>query len=209
MEELILSKAGELFFCYGLKSVSMDDISRHAAISKKTIYRSFDDKTQLVERLVDDLLKGAKQHLEKCRSESENAIQQAVLITETPVQVVRNITPTFFFELEKFCPWGWKSIDEHNRHFLMPLIAENLRRGIKEEFYRPEIDIPFITQLRSQQLLSVPDTKNYGHKLVESGKLMMQLTEFYLHAIATSKGKKLIGKYLNEYNERQFSNRNN
>jgi len=102
MEKLILSKAGELFFSYGLKSVSMDDISRHAAISKKTIYKSFDDKTQLVERLVNELLTGTKQHLEKCRAESDNAIEQAVLVTETSVQVVREISPTFFFELENF-----------------------------------------------------------------------------------------------------------
>jgi len=91
----------------------------------------------------------------------------------------------------------------------MPLIAENLKRGIKEELYRPEIDISFTTHLRLQQLLTVPDAKNHGNKLVESGKLMKQLTEFYLHAIATSKGKKLISKYLNEYNERHFSNGNN
>ena len=209
MEELILSKAGELFFSYGLKSVSMDDISRHAAISKKTIYRSFDDKTQLVERLVDELLKDTNQHLEKCSAESQNAIQQAVLTTGTPVQVVRKISPTFFFELEKFCPGVWKSIDKHNRHFLMPLIAENLRRGIKEELYRPEIDISFTAHLRLQQLLTVPDGKNHGYKLLEPGKLMKQLTEFYLHAITTPKGKKLISKYLNEYNEKQFSNSNN
>jgi len=209
MEKLILSKAGELFFSYGLKSVSMDDISRHAAISKKTIYKSFDDKTQLVERLVNELLTCTKQHLEKCRAESDNAIEQAVLVTETSVQVVREISPTFFFELEKFCPGVWKSIDEHNRHFMMPLIAENLKRGIKEELYRPEIDISFTTHLRLQQLLTVPDAKNHGNKLVESGKLMKQLTEFYLHAIATSKGKKLISKYLNEYNERHFSNGSN
>ena len=49
MKEKILSNAAELFLNYGFKSVTMDDISNHLGISKKTIYQHFENKTKLVE----------------------------------------------------------------------------------------------------------------------------------------------------------------
>ena len=36
--ERILLAAQELFYSYGIRSITMDDIARHLSISKKTIY---------------------------------------------------------------------------------------------------------------------------------------------------------------------------
>ena len=41
MREKILHNAADLFLTYGFKSVTMDDISNHMGISKKTIYQHF------------------------------------------------------------------------------------------------------------------------------------------------------------------------
>jgi AcrR family transcriptional regulator len=47
----ILQAAQELFFSYGIRSITMDDIARHLSISKKTIYQFFEDKDQIVGEL--------------------------------------------------------------------------------------------------------------------------------------------------------------
>ena len=48
----IKQKAHELFWQYGLRSVSMDDIATSLGISKKTIYQYYADKDELVEAVV-------------------------------------------------------------------------------------------------------------------------------------------------------------
>ena len=55
-EELknIAKKVNQLFTRYGIKSVTMDDISRELGISKKTLYQHVKDKTELVELIVDN-----------------------------------------------------------------------------------------------------------------------------------------------------------
>ena len=45
----ILEKAGEMFLNFGFKSVTMDDIADELAISKKTIYANYKNKTVLIE----------------------------------------------------------------------------------------------------------------------------------------------------------------
>ena len=48
MKERIIHKATDLFLKLGFKSVTMDDIAQELAISKKTIYTHFKNKTELI-----------------------------------------------------------------------------------------------------------------------------------------------------------------
>ena len=52
MKETILKKAGDLFLKLGFKSVTMDDIANGMAISKKTIYKFFKNKGELVDETI-------------------------------------------------------------------------------------------------------------------------------------------------------------
>ena len=48
IQEKIATAAFEMFCQQGIKSVSMDDIAQHLAISKKTIYKWYSNKDQVV-----------------------------------------------------------------------------------------------------------------------------------------------------------------
>ena len=43
IKERIIHKSNEMFFRYGVKSVTMDDIAQELGISKKTIYQHFEE----------------------------------------------------------------------------------------------------------------------------------------------------------------------
>ncbi len=74
----------------------MDDIARNAAISKKTIYKSFEDKNQLIERLVAGFLLCYNLGLEQCRGEANNAVEEIILSTQLPlVQLVKSARLSF------------------------------------------------------------------------------------------------------------------
>ena len=206
MEELILTKARELFFSYGLKSVSMDDIASHAGVSKKTIYKSFEDKNQLVHLLVSELLKCHTEALQQSRAEAKNAIEALVNSTGKPFSLLADINPSFMYELEKFYPSIWKLVTAHKQNVLIPAMIENLQQGIEEGLYRPDIDIVFVADVRVQQIMTAFDVRTFTDRLIQCNKLLQQLTELFLHSVATTRGKKLIDKFLNVNNEKQFSN---
>ena len=206
MEELIVRKARELFFCYGLKSVSMDDIAKSAGISKKTIYKSFSDKNQLLQYLVDDLLACHKQAMLECSNKAKDAVDEILLFTQTTFHTIALINPSFFYELEKFYPFLWQSVTDHKQQVLVPAIIQNLHTGILDEHYRQNLDIQFMAAVRLQQISTALHPGSFSDKMMHGSKLLFQLSEFYLHGIATRKGKKLIEKYLNVNNEKQYSN---
>ena len=52
----ILKKVKSLYQKYGIKSITMDDVSRELGISKKTLYQYVADKNDLVNKVVEDEL---------------------------------------------------------------------------------------------------------------------------------------------------------
>ena len=49
----ILERVRELFYKFGVRSVSMDDICRDLGLSKKKLYQHVTSKTELVEKLLE------------------------------------------------------------------------------------------------------------------------------------------------------------
>lgn len=51
MREQIINKAFQLFLTAGFNSVTMDDLAREMAVSKKTIYKFYENKKQIVKQV--------------------------------------------------------------------------------------------------------------------------------------------------------------
>ena len=73
----ILEEAKQLFMRIGIKSVSMDDIAQILRISKKTIYKCFKDKQDLVNRVIEEKINFEKSTLKKYANSNKNAIQRS------------------------------------------------------------------------------------------------------------------------------------
>lgn len=144
MDEIIVS-ISTLFMKYGIKSVSMDDVSRELGISKKTLYQYFKDKDELVTKVVEhhaELLSG---EMFKMVSGNANAIEQLLQVSKFVSQYLKNINPSVTYDLKKYYPQIWKNVNLNNRDYIFNQIKQNMINGIKEGLYRSDINIDIIT----------------------------------------------------------------
>jgi len=200
MTELV-TKARNLFFSYGLKSVSMDDLARMSCTSKKTIYQHVADKNELVDRVVEDLIRCHKEAMDQSGEAAKDAVHELVLKSRVPFVTLASINWNFFYELEKFFPAAWQKLIAHRQQVMLPSIIKNLERGIAEGLYREGLDTQFTALIRLQQIATALNPKDFTQTTTDALKLMNSLTEFYLHGIVTTKGKRLINTYLKNNNE--------
>jgi len=104
----ILKGAEQLFFKYGIKNVTMDDIAKHLSVSKKTIYQYFKDKDTMIHNLVELTLKEDKCIIQKSQSESTNVVHEVFNLMENMREFFSKINPILFYELNKYYPETWK-----------------------------------------------------------------------------------------------------
>ena len=203
MGELIISKAKDLFFCFGLKSVSMDDVARQAGISKKTLYQSFEDKEELIHTIVVDLIESHRRLIAESRVKAADAVDEVLKQSAAPFETWAAVNPGFFHELEKFFPVSWNKLQDHKQKIFIPGIIRNLERGREEGNYRDDFPVAFVADFRFLQISSALQPRLITDQKMSVKQVKDELTRFYLHGITTGKGKKLLIKYLKKNNENQ------
>jgi AcrR family transcriptional regulator len=195
--ELIIEKAKQLFFSYGLKSVSMDDIAKQSGLSKKTLYELFNHKNDIVFTVVGKLMRSHEELLITAHSTAHDAIDEVLKQDAGLSLFCKGLRPRFFYELEKFYPQAWAEVEKYKLK-IYDTISENLYKGQEEGVYRKDIDRKLIADLRLHQLVNVLKPKLLTSINLSVKQLADEYTVLYMHAITTERGKKLFDNYLNE-----------
>ncbi|RYZ19826.1 MAG: TetR/AcrR family transcriptional regulator [Chitinophagaceae bacterium] len=198
METMIRDTARKLFFSYGLKSVSMDDVARQCGISKKTLYLHFRDREELVDAVLQSLLEEQAAALAEVRAKAPNAVAECALSLKAPFEAMASVNRSFYFDLEKSFPEAWGRLNDYAEKTLKGAAEANLLRGIGEGLYRTDLPLGFCADLRLQQLRTALAPESFGDGRCAPKPLMQSLTLFYLQSVTNEKGRKLIPKYFNE-----------
>jgi AcrR family transcriptional regulator len=198
MEQRITEKAQELFFRYGLKSVTMDDIATHLGMSKKTIYQYYTDKDALVDAVVqkeidNDVIECAG-HRQKC----ENAVHEVFLALDMMQEMMSTMNPVIIFEMQKYYPSAFKKMNDHKNKFLYKVIRENIELGIKEEMYRPDINPDILAKFRIESIFIAFNPDLFPSSKYSLFQIETHMMEHFLYGICAAKGIKQLFKYKNQ-----------
>jgi AcrR family transcriptional regulator len=198
MKERIQQKANDLFRRYGVKSITMDEIAAQLGASKKTIYQYFSDKDELVEAVVKHTIDFAQKTCDDNRDRSKDAVDELFQAMDFIQQIFSDMNPAMMYDLERFHPQSYKVFLDHKNKYLFDAIKTNLKRGIAEELYRPEINIDIIARFRLEGMMIAFNQDVYPASKFNLGELHTSIIEHFLFGVASLKGYKLILKYQQE-----------
>jgi len=205
-KERIQVKAQELFMRYGVRSVSMDDIAAQLGMSKKTIYQFFADKDELVDAVVTTEVSTIEQDCTFCMTDAKDAIHEIFLTMERILEQLRNINPMVLYDLEKFHYSSFQRFQKHKQEYLGKVIALNIERGIREELYRPEVNVEIMAKFRIETMMFPFNIDLFPSKKFYPADVAREIIEHYVYGLATVKGYKQIQKYKQEFFHKISSN---
>ncbi|MDH4459840.1 MAG: helix-turn-helix domain containing protein [Flectobacillus sp.] len=152
VKERIIRKATEMFFRYGVKSVTMDDISRELGISKKTLYLHFADKDELVYQMFSCEMENDECQWNDLQVAYPNVIERLLKENELMRDSFKDMNPSLLHDIKRFHPRTWASFEQHKKGFLLEQAKLTLQEGIKEEYFRADIEIDILAVLRIEQI---------------------------------------------------------
>lgn len=191
----ILKNFESLVFRFGIRSITMDDVAKQMRISKKTIYKFYKNKREIVHSLLIHKLKEDQAAIVKIQRKSKNIVDEVFgLIKHLSIEFPK-INPTVFYELQKYYPPTWKLFKDFKQNFIFGAVESGLRKGIKDGFVRKDINIQILTRLRIEEI-----EMGFNSAIFPSGKfkiidVQLALVEHFLFGICTLKGHQLIMKY--------------
>jgi AcrR family transcriptional regulator len=199
MKENILNKSVDLFLRYGFKSVTMDDIANELAISKKTIYKYFSHKIDLIEASTILVQEKIDKLMGEIIMENYNAIEENFIIKSIFNDMFKNVKTSPMFQLKKYYPENYHKLMRHQIETFSECIKENLKKGIKEKLYRSDIDIDTIMKFYFRLVYGAYEGDLFGNKMEDILKTELKILEYHTRSIATTKGVKILEQQLINY----------
>ncbi|MBI3510357.1 MAG: TetR/AcrR family transcriptional regulator [Bacteroidetes bacterium] len=194
-KERILNAAFELFFRYGIKTITMDDIAKHLTISKKTIYQFFSDKDEVVHTLMERALAQDHKDFEKIAKETSNVVEEIFVIMKKMHEIFGSINPNIFYDLRKYHSKTWNLFHKFRNDFVYGMIMKSLENGKKQGFVRTDVNVKILAKLRIEEIDMGFDPTIFPPDKFKLLDTQISMTEHFLYGVCTLKGHKLINKY--------------
>lgn len=197
MKEKIIQKATEMFLKLGFKSVTMDDIAAELCMSKKTIYKYFQNKESLIEEGTEEVHQRIQQMMGEIVAQNFNAIAENFEFRKSFKKMFQSVDHSPAYQLKKHYPEIYQIMMSERLNECNILFRQNIEKGIREGLYRSEIDVSSAVQFYYTLIFSI----NENTQLEKEAKaLEAKALEYHTRAIATPKGLAELEKHLNNLN---------
>lgn len=190
--ENLLTTARDFFMQYGIKSVSMDDLSSKLGISKKTLYQVVDNKEDLVMKVIENHIEIQNKEMEEIVSKNSDAIEEMLIFARYIINLLKNLKPGVTYDLKKYYPTAWRKIEQLNMQTIDKIILTNIKKGIKEGVYRKNVNPEIISKLYLAQALQISDEQLFPLKKFKMDSLIREFIAYHFYGIASLEGFKKL-----------------
>ncbi len=188
MKDKILEKSKHLFLNFGFKSITMDEIAGSMGVSKKTIYKYFKNKTELIDTVTHDMFNTISIGIDEICEVGMNPIHELFSINKLVMENLKNEKSSPQYQLQKYYPKIYKSLTEKQFHLMQDFVSNNLKKGIEIGLYRDCIDIEFICRIYFNGTIGIKDKDLFPLNDYSMKTLANFYLEYHLRGICTKKG---------------------
>lgn len=146
----ILKVAEEKFHRFGIRRVSMDEIARELRMSKKSLYRYFSSKEELVEACVRNIAEQIIPRLNAGLDDEGSPKEKIEKIWHVFALLPRFVSAEFAADLAANYPHLWEEIDRQRQKIVRrfeTLIREGVASGEIQEAIHPKVMARLLTAI--------------------------------------------------------------
>ena len=178
----------ELFLKRGVKNVTMDDISHELGISKKTLYKYYSNKADVLDKVIDYIMEQIAINAEQFAKEEGNAIDVLLKVSRLSAEVAFRSNDVILYELKRYYPSQFNKFSDSKKERILQLIIQNMKQGVQEGLYREGMNIPLLAEFHFSKIEFVKELRlKYGDSFTRNDFFEVMF-ETHIRGIATPKG---------------------
>lgn len=196
----IIQKIGEIYFRYGIKSITMDDLARDLGVSKKTLYLYFKDKKDVVRKVINHLIESQKCGISDALNQpNTNAIDKLLMMTQFFARHLKNSNASLTYDLQKYYPDVWDEVIEFKREEVFTHIMNNIHEGIREAIYRDDMNYEIIARAYVSRMEMYQTDLWQPLEKFSLAEVFRTLFIYHIRGIANEKGLEHLDKNVHQW----------
>jgi AcrR family transcriptional regulator len=118
----------------------VDEISADLAISKKTFYKYFASKEDLVQQIMERFLGSVRTSVERILLSDRSAVEKLSEVIGMIATNAGQLMPMFGQDIKKRIPQLWKHIEDFRRQRISEVMTRLIKQGVAEGTMRPDMN---------------------------------------------------------------------
>jgi hypothetical protein len=192
-KEKILKVAGDVFFSRGFYKIPVDDIALLLKMSKKTIYKHFPAKEDLIREVAYLFIKTHSTNISVIINSNYNAVEKLFHIFKYLGNMLISINEKWFSDIESQAPEIWTEIEVFRSKFMTQNISRIIEQGKKEK-YIVNYPSPIMINVFISSIRGIINPAFIVNSKIPASKALESTLSILMNGILTTKGKNMLKK---------------
>ncbi|MDR2675853.1 MAG: TetR/AcrR family transcriptional regulator [Opitutaceae bacterium] len=194
----ILEQVERELFLHGYSALTMDALAHELGMSKKTLYRHFPGKDEMVDAAIEKFAASLRAEVEARLREERPFVQTVADILAAAAPRIARLSEHVLRDLQRFAPELHRKFEDlRGKHF--PAVwSALLRRGVAEGAVRADIDTDFAAHVMLSVLRSFTQPDVLAAWGLSPGQAIARLLDLVMNGLLTTKGRKSYEKHFGQ-----------
>jgi AcrR family transcriptional regulator len=145
IRERIISFAREHFMHEGFSKVTLDEIATELGMSKKTLYKYFEDKEDLLRAGIEENLRKIANEIDTITTSDGSFGEKLARVMMLIGKQMSRLSRGAMLDMQKFTPELWKQIETFRREQIFNKIGKMITQAREENIFRSYVNEQILT----------------------------------------------------------------
>jgi AcrR family transcriptional regulator len=145
IRQRIIFFAREHFMRVGFSKVTLDEIATELGMSKKTLYKYFEDKEDLLRAGIEENLRKISQEIDAITTSDGSFAEKLAKVMMLIGKQMSRLSRGAMLDMQKFTPELWKQIETFRREQIFNKIGKMIAQAREEKIFRSHVNEQILT----------------------------------------------------------------
>ncbi len=196
-KDKIIEQIEDKLFKEGFYKTTMDEVASELGMSKKTIYKFFPSKDDLVMAIAKHFMNVMKSKIVPALNTNKNAIEKLAELINILATASEKVSPKRMDEIRKYFPNLWNEIDSFRTKMMFGNITKVIDQGKNEGLFidYPTTIIMNILVASIRNIVNPDFILNNNFSIIEAARYAFKII---IGGIVTEKGSKVFNQTINK-----------
>ena len=193
----IIEMIEEKFFRDGFYKTTMDEVASELKMSKKTIYKFFPSKEDLVKGIAKHFMEGVKRRVLPALNSDKNAIEKLAELNNVLARISEKVPSKRMDEIKTYFPSLWSEIDSFRTKMMFANITKVVDQGKAEGLFI-DYPTPIIMNTLVSSVRAIVNPEFILNNNFSISEAALYTFKVVIGGIVTEKGRKVFNQTINK-----------
>lgn len=189
----IIAKANEVFLKMGFSKVTMDELANDLGMSKKTLYKHFSSKEDLLKVMMTEFRCGIHDYIESCmEDEGIDFVEKLKRVMIYVSEQMAKVSTPFAEDMRRNAPELWREMEDFRQKHGVENFTKLLREGVEAGIFRSDINEYLIAMIYINSAQSLVNPAILAEIPFTATEVFTAIKKVLFQGILTEEGRKKV-----------------